>query len=264
MFDLFKKVSERQPQDVKELRNRLVQFIKQQLSKAEGGEGANIKGLCLFVAAREEDRPLYELAVYADEGDRFQREEIQRIADDYALDLPQGWTMETSFVEALPAEAVKVPGLDAALFIQTRKRSLPRSATAYLRVLHGTAEQDQYTLNSSSGKVTIGREKKVQVTDGFYRINTIAFPGNVGDESNKYISRQHAHIIFDADSGNFYLFADEGGIPPRNKIKIKSAGDAEVKKLHSTEIGYILQEGDQIVLGESAVLLFSYQKEEEA
>ncbi len=41
MFNLFKN----RPKDIKGIRYGLLQFIKEQLQKAEGGEGGNIKTL---------------------------------------------------------------------------------------------------------------------------------------------------------------------------------------------------------------------------
>jgi hypothetical protein len=260
MFDLFKKDKDGGPMDVKEVRNRILQFIREQLSKAEGGEGHNIRGLHLFLNPREDERHVYESAVYSAQENRFRNEEVQRIADDFAIDLPEDWTLEVLWDASIPSEAMRIPGLSGALFIRTRKRSLAQSSTAYLRVLGGEAEQEVYTIQSNAGKITIGREKKVQVEEGFFRINQIAFPGNSKNDSNKFISRQHAHIQFDSESGVFFLFADEGGVPPGNKVKVKSSDNPEAVKLFSTDIGHALQEGDQIVLGESAVLEFSYSK----
>lgn len=257
MFDFFKKDKEGKPLDVKAVRDRLLQFVKEQLQKVEGGEGANIKGMQLYIACAETEKHLYESAVYFEEEDRFRNEDVQRIADDYAIDLPPTWTMEILFVDALPAEALKVPDLDAALFVQTRKRAIPKSAVAYLRILNGEAEQEEYTLTSEISKVNIGREKKVQTNDGFFRINHIAFPASSTDEANRFISRQHAHIQFDGETGLFLLFADEGGVPPRNKVKVRSV-DSQPVKLQSMEVGHPLGEGDQIIIGETAVLQFSY------
>jgi hypothetical protein len=213
----------------------------------------------LFIFCSDADKYIYESAVYYDEQDRFKNEEVQRIADDFAIDLPENWAMEILFVETAPAEAVKVAGMDAALFIQTRKRTLIKSATAYIKILGGEAENEVYTIASTSGKITIGREKKVQMPDGFFRENTIAFPAQSTNESNRFISRQHAHIEWDNDSGSFLLFADEGGIPPRNKVKLRSV-NGELDKLQTMEIGHLLKDGDQIILGDSAVLEFSYDQ----
>lgn len=256
-MDLFKKDKTSESLDAKTIRDRLLHFIKDQLQKVEGGEGSNIKVLHLFIFCSDADKYIYESAVYFDEQDRFKNEEVQKIADDFAIDLPENWVMEILFLEAPPAEAVIVQGLDAALFIQTRKRTLIKSATAFIRILGGEAEKEIYTITSASGKITIGREKKVQMPDGFFRENTIAFPAQSNNESNRFISRQHAHIEWDNDSGSFLLFADEGGIPPRNKVKLRSV-NGELDKLQTMEIGHLLKEGDQIILGDSAVLEFSY------
>ena len=257
MLDLFKKDTERGSLDAKSIRDRLLHFIKEQLQRVEGGEGSNIKGLHLFIACSNVEKYMYESAVYFDEQDKFKNDEVQKIADDFAIDLPENWIMEILFTEDIPTEAVKVPGLEAALFIQTRKRTLIKSATAYIKVLGGEAEKEVYTITSTSGKVTIGREKKVQTPDGFFRENVIAFPAISKNESNRFVSRQHAHIEWDNDSGSFLLFADEGGIPPRNKVKLRSE-KGELEKLQTMEFGHQLKEGDQIILGDSAVLEFSY------
>ena len=261
MLDLFKKDTERGSLDAKSIRDRLLHFIKEQLQKVEGGEGSNIKGLHLFIGCSNVEKYMYESAVYFDEQDKFKNDEVQKIADDFAIDLPENWVMEIVFTEDIPTEAVKVPGLEAALFIQTRKRTLIKSATAYIKVLGGDAEKEIYTITSTSGKVTIGRERKVQTPDGFFRENVIAFPADSKNESNRFVSRQHAHIEWDNDSGSFLLFADEGGIPPRNKVKLRSE-KGELEKLQTMEFGHQLKEGDQIILGDSAVLEFSYSSGE--
>jgi pSer/pThr/pTyr-binding forkhead associated (FHA) protein len=262
MFDLFKKDTETPPQDVKGVRDALLRFVKEQLQKVEGGEGTYIKGLELFIACSEEEKHIYEAAVNFQEDGRF-KNEVQRIADDFAIDLPGHWTMDINFVETMPSEAIKVSNLNAALFIKTNKQTLQKAATAHIRILNGEAEQELYTITSAGGRINIGREKRVQNSDGFFRVNTIAFPADKNNDSNKYISRQHAHIEWNNDCGCFLLFADEGGVPPRNKIKIRSTSDEAIVKIHSTKSGHQLQDGDQVILGESAVLEFSYFAGEE-
>lgn len=257
MFDLFKN----RPTDIKAIRGALLQFIKEQLQKAEGGEGANIRGLCLYITCPPEEKHLYEAAVYADEEDRFKEEELQKITDDYAIALPENWTLQIEFVAVAPSEALMAPELDAALFISTKKKpKVFYDASAVVRVLNGEAEKEVYTISSKDGKVNIGREKKVQTANGFYRENYIAFPDNSSNESNRSVSRQHAHIEWDAQNAAFYLFADEGGIPPYNKMKVRTVGGMPVK-LQTIQIGHRLKEGDQIILGESALLEFRYSKE---
>jgi len=258
MFNLFKGDKEDRPADVKGIRYELLQFIKQELQKAEGGEGGNIKGLNLYLACPSSEQAMYEAAVYTDKPEIF-KDEVQRIADDYAVNLPESWLMEVIFGHDFPPEAVKSNKLNAAFFIKTSKNFIKQTASAYLRALSGDTDQKEYNIASDGGKVHIGRDKKAQGDDGFFRTNHIAFPSDSENESNKYVSRQHAHIEWNNDAGRFMIFADEGGIPPRNKIKIRSEKSEDIIKLSSTHIGHQLQEGDQIILGESAVLEFSYQ-----
>ena len=258
MFDFFKKDEAASP-DVKTLRQALLLFIKDGLKKWEGGEGAGVKGLQLFVSPSAGEKHLYEAALYADDADKFKNEEVQRIADDYAIDLPADWKLEILFAETLPDEAEKAKDLPVALHVSTKKAPvLTALTTAFLRVMNAEAEKELYTISDKSGKVYIGREKKVQTPEGFMRENTIAFPSESSHKSNKFISRSHAHVEWSRDAGAFFLYADEGGIPPRNKIKVQTA-DGGIVRLQSTQVGHQLAEGDQIMLGESALLKFGYE-----
>ncbi len=259
MLDIFKKNDEKTTQDVKTIRHQLLQFIKEQLRRWEGGEGNNIKGIQIFIAPDETEKSFYEGAVYYDDIDQL-RDEIQRIADDYSIALPDNWTLEAAFVEEFPKEATKAPKLAVAVFVSTKKQpQLSQATTAYIKILAGEAEQQEYTITAAGNKVCIGREKRAQTEDGFMRENTIAFPGDK-HQSNKYVSRTHAHIEWNKETGGFYLFADTGGLPPRNKTKVRTA-DGDLIKLQTTQIGYPLEEGDQILLGDSALLQFTYLNE---
>jgi len=257
MFDLFKS----RPGDVKEIRNNLLQFIKEKLQRFEGGEGDNITGLYLFINCTESEKHIYESAVYFDKPDKFKTEEVQRIVDDYAISLPANWKFELAFTEEFPTDAYKANDVDAALFISTKKvGATHKKARAYIKVLSGHAEKETYLLESTSGKINIGREAKVQTADGFFRKNNIAFVPAENMDANRSVSRQHAHIEWEPESGSFFIFADEGGVPPNNKVKVRSVGGVPVK-MHATEIGHRLKEGDQVILGESVVLEFTYSGE---
>lgn len=257
MFD-FLKSKANSPSDVKEIRQQILFFIKEQLRKAEGGEGASIRGLQLYIAAGEEEH-LYEAALYTNEPNRFRNEEVQRIADDFAIDLPVGWTFETLFVNELPAGPIRAANMPVALSIVTRQHtSVKKPEAAVLKVLSGEAEQEFYEITPSSGRICIGRDKHVQDASGFIRDNDIAFPSQSKSEGNRYVSRQHAHIEWNKASHGFCLYADEGGIPPRNKLKVQRE-NGETIRLQTTEIAHRLEPGDRIVLGESVLLEFDYK-----
>jgi len=259
MFARFKKQSDDTTPDVKSIRDGLLRFIKEQLQQWEGGEGGNIRSMHFFILCPPEEKGLYEAAVYASEEGKF-RDEVQRIADDYAIELPADWSFEILFTDTVPPGAKKSSELPVALMASsgTRKPAQTHFAKAYLRVLNGEAEQEMYRFDSDTGRINIGREKKVQAGDGFYRENFVAFPAGSQNESNRFVSRQHAHLEWDKEGGVFMLFADEGGVPPRNKVKVRHAG-GEAVKLQSTHIGYTLQHGDQIILGDSALLEFGLE-----
>ena len=251
MFDFFKT----RPADVKGIRSAILQFLKEQLQKTEGGEGSSIKGLEVYVTCRSEEKHLYEAAMYLHHENGF-KSDIQKIADDYAIALPPNWTLDIAFTDTAPAEATKAANVDVALSVGNRKKpGIVSNGSAVIKVLNGEAEKTEYTITSQTGKINIGREPKTATADGFQRQNHIAFVGSSPHESNRSVSRQHAHIEWDAEAGAFFIFADEGGIPPYNKTKVK-AKDGLPVKLQTTQIGHRLQNGDQLIIGESAILEF--------
>lgn len=258
MFTRFRNDDDATP-DVKGVRDRLLRFMKGQLQQWEGGEGGNIRTIHLYLFCPHTDRPLYEAAVYYTEPGRFQQTEVQRIADDYGIELPADWQLELVFAAA-PADASAASDLPAALMVSSRQRRpvTHQLRKAYVLVQQGETGQQRYSFDAASGSINIGRDAEVQAADGFYRQNRIAFVADSSHEANKFVSRQHAHIEWSEEAGAFQLFADEGGIPPRNKVKVRTPG-AEAIKLQSTHIGYTLQHGDQIILGDSALLEFGYE-----
>ena len=174
MLDFLK---QQKPKDVKLIRSNILDFIKEQLKKTEGGEGANIRGMQLYVTCNGVDKYLYESALFVNEPARFKEEEVQKIADDFDINLPHDWTMEILFDENPPVETIKANNVDVSIFISTQKRkAIQKERNAVIKILHGEAEKESYNINSKNERINIGREHKVNTADGFYRENTIAFP----------------------------------------------------------------------------------------
>ena len=251
MFNLFKE----KPHDVKSIRNILLQFIKEKLQRAQGGEGANIMGVYLFINCSDAEIHLYEAVVFANVPGKFKTEEVQKIADDYAITLSPSFKFEVAFTDKFSPQADIIKDINAAVFISTKKSGLgSKKNSAFVKVLNGEAEMEIYLIDSVGGRINIGREVRVQAAGNYMRKNTIAFKPS---ETNRSVSRQHAHIEWEADSGSFLVFADEGGIPPGNKMKVRTP-EGILIKMQAIEVGHRLQEGDQIILGDSAVLEFTY------
>jgi hypothetical protein len=255
MFNLFKE----RPHDVKGIRYILLQTIKEKLQRAQGGEGGNIMGIYLFINCSDAEKHLYEAAVFSNTPGKFKVEEVQKIADDYAITLSPSFKFEVSFTDKFPPQADLVKDIDAAVFISTKRSGLSNKKNrAFIKVLNGEAEKETYLIDSGAGRINIGREARVQATGNYVRKNVIAFKPN---ERNRSVSRQHAHIEWEADSGSFLIFADEGGIPPNNKMKVRTP-EGILIKIQAIEVGHRLQEGDQVILGDMAVLEFTYSGED--
>jgi pSer/pThr/pTyr-binding forkhead associated (FHA) protein len=251
MFKFFKE----RPHDVKSIRNILVQFVKDKLRRAQGGEGVNIMGIYIFINCSAAEKHLYEAAVFANIPGKFRMEEVQKMADDYAVTLSPSFKLGIVFTDKFPPQADVIKGINAALFISTKKSGLGNERNrAFIKVLNGEAENVSYSIDAAHGRINIGREASVQAAGNYMRKNTIAFKPN---EMNRSVSRQHAHIEWEADSNSFLIFADEGGIPPHNKMKVRTP-EGVLIKMQAIEVGHRLQQGDQVILGDSAVLEFTY------
>lgn len=247
----------KQKKDIKGTRNEILIFIKEQLQKAEGGEGSGIIGLEIFVRATPEDQYIYEGALYHENPDKLKQDEIQRILDDYEISLPANWTLAIHYIEEnFPRHATVMPGNEVALKILTKKSAVAaRPSSATIRILHGKGVQDNIEITAGKDPVNIGRGEMAQTADGFFRKNHIAFTEDETIPANRSVSRKHAHIEWDEKIKSFVLHADDGGIPPMNKTKVRTTGDTVVK-LNTTEIGHVLTNNDQVILGEEAVIEF--------
>ncbi|WP_375447028.1 FHA domain-containing protein [uncultured Fibrella sp.] len=131
-----------------------------------------------------------------------------------------------------------------------------------LEALNGQLHKPYYTLEPTDSQVyTIGRGLRPRLESGQYRLNAIAFVDaaeadfNSGEgESNKMISRNHARIV--VKPTGLWLCAEEGGIPPKNKLKVHTAQGALIR-LYDLRVSHLLAPGDQIELGDGLMLLIS-------
>ncbi len=212
----------------------------------------NLLRIHLLVADAEE-RVRFEAVVR--EGWNLKREISERLAD-RGCPLPAGFDVEVAFdeeahprfadrrfyVEYLNREApAEEPVKPAA-----RAGGLPDSRPILeLTVLKGTATQRVYEIEGS--RAFLGRLEEVVDPDGrVRRRNDVAFL-EVG-EINSTVSREHARIAWDAESGGYWLRAEQNA----SGTRIYRGGSTIDVSSHDRR-GVRLQPGDEILLGRAAV-----------
>jgi hypothetical protein len=155
-------------------------------------------------------------------------------------------TIETAYV-ARAAKSWENPHFHVAFDRETRAIAQaapdPKSVRLELTVVRGTADQPAYTF--AGERIEIGR--CVEVRDSrnrLIRTNHVAFVEGSG-EVNQSVSRRHAHIAYQADSGDYRLH-DDGSAHGTGIVR----GGRTIPVPVGAR-GVRLKSGDEIVLGEA-------------
>ncbi|HEY3838996.1 MAG TPA: FHA domain-containing protein [Bryobacteraceae bacterium] len=128
----------------------------------------------------------------------------------------------------------------------------PQDRIAQLFVREGAAFPSEFALDQP--RTNLGRTLDVYSNQGLSRRNHIAFAED--DEIGCTVSREHAHIRRDPDTGEYRLFNDRFYDRDRREscnIWLIRAGQSQ--EVHRNTRGVRLQDGDEIHLGK-AVLHF--------
>jgi hypothetical protein len=135
-----------------------------------------------------------------------------------------------------------------------REHEQPETAAprgpAKLVVLIGSAGVPELVLEKT--RTNIGRTAEIYRGTGPSRRNDLVFTED--NEINRTVSREHAHIIYSAKSGEYRLFNDREYKGDAN-CGIWIVRDGLSHPIHRGPRGTVLQAGDEIHLG-SAVLRF--------
>jgi hypothetical protein len=129
----------------------------------------------------------------------------------------------------------------------------PRELVGSLLVVQGASEGDEFVIDKA--RTNIGRSLDVYRTEGLSRRNHLAFVED--DDISRTVSREHAHILRDPQTGEFRLFNDR--FYDRDKGESCSTWiirDGMSQEVHRNGRGVKLQDGDEIHLGR-AVLRFT-------
>jgi hypothetical protein len=206
-----------------------------------------------LLVADAEERVRFEAVVR--EGWDLKREISERLAD-RGCPLPAGFDVEVAFdEEAHPRFA------DRRFYVEYLRREAPAEdpaktaapaagppaerPTLELTVVKGTATQRVYEIEGP--RAFLGRLEEVVDPDGrVRRRNDVAFL-EVG-EINSTVSREHARIAWDAESGGYWLRAEQNA----SGTRIYRGGRTIDVSSHDRR-GVRLQPGDEVLLGRAAV-----------
>ena len=119
----------------------------------------------------------------------------------------------------------------------------PAFARIDLTVVSGTAARKTYSF--AAGRIDLGRCAEVRDTrNRLVRTNHVAFVEGSG-EINQSVSRRHAHIAYEPDSGG-YRVRDDGSVHGTSVVR-----NGSTVAVPPGSVGVRLRPGDEIVLGEA-------------
>ncbi len=135
---------------------------------------------------------------------------------------------------------------------QVKSTEAPGRGTrpARLTVLQGTANQPEISLQKA--RTNIGRTIEVYRSAGPSRRNDLAFTED--NETNRSVSREHAHILHSTKAGEYRLFNDRS-YKGESNCGLWIVREGLSQAVHRGTRGTLLKPGDEIHLG-SAVLRF--------
>jgi hypothetical protein len=126
----------------------------------------------------------------------------------------------------------------------------PADLVGKLIVLEGAASEGELALDKP--RTNLGRNLDVYRTQGLSRRNHLAFAEE--DEIGSTVSREHAHILRDPESGEYRLFNDRFYDRAKGEscsVWIIRAGQSQ--DVHRNTRGVRLQDGDEIHLGRAVI-----------
>lgn len=124
--------------------------------------------------------------------------------------------------------------------------------SAKLVVVSGTANKSEIPLQKA--RTNIGRLVDVYKSEGLSRRNDLAFAED--NAINRTVSREHAHIVRDKDSGEYRLFNDrwyKRDNKAEDNCGLWIVRDGMGRQVHRDTRGTRLEAGDEIHLGKAVV-----------
>ncbi len=172
---------------------------------------------------------------------------------------PDDLHVQLDTTAALPAEGQQWLSVDTELQLaKPVEASPPARRPAKLIVMNGTANQREISLEKV--RTNIGRTAEVYRGSGPSRRNDLAFTED--NDTNRTVSREHAHILYSNKTGEYRLLNDRSYKGDAN-CALWIVRDGLSQPVHRGTRGTLLKPGDEIHLG-NAVLKFQARTEPRA
>jgi pSer/pThr/pTyr-binding forkhead associated (FHA) protein len=227
--------------EVLEIRRDILEDVRDKIKPV--GKGKTLfryDSVAIRIGAKNSEEQELRQAALAESGDL--ERDMAALLTEAGCPIPAGFAVAVEVVEDAELAAAARPfHID---YASRKGPPKPAAGTARpaikLTVVRGDAESTEYVI--AVERVNIGRLKEVVgERDGLRRRNDIAFK-----ETETTVSREHAYIRYDADSGKFRVY-DSGS--QRGTSIFRAGRRLEVPR--GPTRGVQLQPGDEIHLGEA-------------
>jgi hypothetical protein len=158
---------------------------------------------------------------------------------------PEQLRVEVDIATGLPL--ANEPWLTVAVVSQEQPGEVKKAARLLVR--HGQSNASELPIQKS--RVHIGREVDVYRNGSIYRRNDLAFVED--SEVNRSVSREHAHVDYDATTGEYRLFNDRW-YSRGTDCGTRIVRDGVSLEVHRDTRGTKLEPGDEIHLGRAIVI----------
>ena len=230
-----------------EIRIALLDEVRNKIQRAGGQALFPYNMIRVHMRASAEESAVFEHDFFR----RFLDEEVRKTLSKEGCRFPQDLRVEVQAtseagkrlrVEMLMEETEPLPA-----------EPTPREqGVAILVVSAGTANRSELALENP--RTNIGRLTDVYKAQGPSRRNDLAFAEDT--PINRTVSREHAHIIRDKDTGEYRLFNDRWythGKKAENNCGLWIVRDGMGQEVHRDGRGTRLAPGDEIHLGKAVV-----------
>ena len=204
------------------MRDAIAQFILKSLQPYVDEKGLAVAALHFYVLCRsQQETEAARVALYMDKPGLFKTKQLERILMNHFIPLEPGWEWETHLVQDQLPDNCLQQGNFGLKILGAGQHAQEHYIKAILQVLSGQAACSEYELDPlQQRRFSIGRGKAPQLASGKIQQNDIVFLGKEDPGYNELtgtpnikVSRNHAFIIYEPNTGRYLLYPDKGGLP---------------------------------------------------